>query len=146
MPGPYASAADLAAYWRPLTDLEAARAGVLLQAAGDLIDEHEGSDGFVPTACYWVSLDMAKRAMIGADGVTTQSQGMGDMNVSQTFANPMGRMKVERWELRRLRGIGPAEQRIFSLSGTNNVRVPYTAWGYQYASQTDGAIIPAPPG
>ena len=38
------------------------------------------------------------------------------------------------------------KQRIFSLSGTNNVRVPYTAWGYQYASQTDGAIIPAPPG
>jgi hypothetical protein len=141
----YATAADLAGYWRPLSDLEAARATVLLQAAADLMDEHEGSDGFVYTACKWVSLDMVKRAMIGMDGITSQSQGMGDMNVSQTFANPMGRLRLEPRELRRLKGLG-AESRLFSLTGTNHVRVPYTAWDYQYASQTDGAITPAPPG
>ena len=144
MSGPYATAADLAAYWRPLTDLEQQRAGVLLQAAGDLIDEHDGSADFVGTALHWVSLDMVKRAMLTPDGITSQSQGMGDMNVSQTFANPMGNLKLGRDELRRLKGIGPAEQRAFSLTGTNNVRVPYTVWGYQYASQTDGAITPAP--
>jgi len=141
----YATAADLAGYWRPLSDLEAARATVLLQAAADLMDEHEGSDGFVYTARKWVSLDMVKRAMIGMDGITSQSQGMGDMNVSQTFANPMGRLRLEPRELRRLKGLG-AESRLFSLTGTNHVRVPYTVWGYQYASQTDGAITPAPPG
>ena len=144
MSGPYADARDLADYWRPLSDLEAARASVLLEAAGDLIDE-QGSADFVQTACKWVSLDMVKRAMIGADGITNQSQSMGDMNVSQTFANPMGRLRLEPRELRRLKGLG-VESRQFSLTQTNNVRVPYTVWGYQYASQTDGAIIPAPPG
>ena len=145
MSGPYASADDLAAYWRPLSDLERARADVLLQAAGDLIDEQQGSASFVSTACYWVSLDMVKRAMIGADGITNQSQSMGDMNVSQTFANPMGRLQLQPRELRRLKGLG-ADSRQFALTMTNNVRVPYTVWGYQYASQTDGVITPAPPG
>jgi hypothetical protein len=143
--GLYATASELGAYWRPLSDLESARATVLLQAAGDLIDEQEGSDSFVLTACKWVSLDMVKRAMISMDGITSQSQGMGDMNVSQTFANPMGRLQLQPRELRRLKGLG-VESRLFSLAGTNNVRVPYTVWGYQYASQTDGAITPAPPG
>lgn len=143
----YATADELAAYWRPLTDLEAARATVLLQAAGDLIDEHDGSGNFVLSACKWVSLDMVKRAMIGngSAGITNQSQGMADMSVSQTFANPMGRLYMEGRELRRLKGLG-VESRQFSVTGTNHVRVPYTVWGYQYASQTDSTAPDVPEG
>jgi hypothetical protein len=145
MSGPYATATDLAGYWRPLSDVEQSRATVLLDAAGDLIDEQPGSVDFVETATKWVSLDMVKRAMVGLDGITSQSQAMGDMSVSQSFANPMGKLYITEKELQRLRGFGVGSKQ-FALVMTNNVRVPYTAWGYQYASQTDGAITPAPPG
>jgi hypothetical protein len=118
---------------------------VLLEAAGDLIDEQPGSAAFIDTATKWVSLDMVKRAMTGVDGITTQSQSMGDMSVSQTFANPLGHLYLTEKELQRLRGFGIGAK-TFALSMTNKVRVPYTPWGYQYASQTDGAIIPAPGG
>jgi hypothetical protein len=133
----------LEGYWRPLTDTEAARATVLLGAAGDLINEQRGSENFVATACKWVSLDMVKRAMLSqADGVSQQQQAMTDMSVNQVFVNPAGALYITADELRRLNGW--PEQNAFSIPLKSNVRVPLEPWNYQQSSQVDLPILPNP--
>ena len=136
MPGPYASPDDLQDYWRPLSDGETSRAEILLEAAGDLIDEQRGSDEFVESALKWVSLDMVKRAMIGGGGVTQGAQSMADMSASVTYANPMGNLYLTRQELDRLAGYTAGG--AFSLTLSSNVRVPGEPWNYQPSSQADG--------
>ena len=128
----YATAADLAAYWRPLSEAEVARATVLLGAAKDLIDEMAGSATFVVTALKWVSLDMVKRAMIGGGGVTGGSQAMADITVTQQYANPMGNLYITDGECRRLRGPLPPTG---SIMPTNNARVPHRIWNRQRTYQ-----------
>lgn len=128
MPGPYAVAAQLAGYWRTLSDAELARATVLLGAAGDLIDEKPGSANFVETALTWVSLDMVKRAMIGGGGVNSVQQGMADMTAQVQYANPMGNLYITPQELSRL--IGPRAP-TGSIKPTNHARAPREIWNNQ---------------
>lgn len=131
-PEPYATAAELAAYWRPLTDAEIARATVLLRAARDLIDEQAGSADFVQTALKWVSLDMVKRAMIGGGGVTGGSQSMADITATVQYANPMGSLYIRDRELSRLIGPHPPTG---SIKMASNARVPRHIWNRQNSHQ-----------
>ena len=137
----YDTCNDLAAYWRPLTDAESARAFVLLGAAADLINEQDGAANFKPTALKWVSLDMVKRAMLSrGDGVTQVSQGMADMSSSTTYANPAGNLYITAKELRRLFGKGGP--RAFSLQPSTHTRVSGYPWSWQPSSQDENITPP----
>jgi hypothetical protein len=137
MPGPYATSEQLAGYWHALSDADAARATVLLGAAGDLIDERPGSADFVPTALKWVSLDMVKRAMIASangEGVNSVQQGMADMTANVAFANPMGNLYITPRELARLIGQQPPTG---SIKQTNHAHAPRQIWNSQYGQWGD---------
>lgn len=131
-PGPYATQGDLAAYWRPLTSAEQARATVLLGEVADRINELPNPASLVNTACHWVSLHAVKRAMIGGDGdgVKTLSQSMTGMSVDQTFVNPAGEVYITAREINRLRGRNANAAGSVTLS--SQARVPLTDWGYQW--------------
>jgi len=143
LPTAYATATDLADYWRPLSDGEATRATVLLGYAATLINEQPGAadlDGdpaFSPATCKHVSLDMVKRAMIGGGGITGGSQAMADMTHTVSYVNPVGNLYLTSQELARLQG-HPYTGAMGSLTLASNVRVPGHIWNYQQSSQTDG--------
>lgn len=143
LPETYASAAELAAYWRTLSADEASRATTLLGYAAGLINElpgaadADGNAAFSATTCKHVSLDMVKRAMLGGGGVASVSQSMADMSADVRYVNPVGNLYLSAQERRRLTGSSPA---AFSLIPESNVRVPGTVWNSQPSSQTgDGA-------
>ncbi|MBY0440982.1 MAG: Ig-like domain-containing protein [Mycobacteriaceae bacterium] len=136
LPATYADVEDLAGYWRPLSDAEQSRAGVLLGAAADRINEFPGAQNFVQTACKWVSLDMVKRAMIGGGGERSLSQSMADIEVTQQFANPMGELYLTAKEVNRLRG--RFGQAAGSVVLSSNVRVPLQPWNFQSSFQASG--------
>jgi hypothetical protein len=135
LPTSYADQADLAGYWRPLTDAEQARATVLLGAAADRINELPNAATFVVSACKWVSLDMVKRAMIGGGGEKAESQSMIGMSVNRTFTNPMGDLYLTSKEINRLNG--RYGQSAGSVTLSSNTQVPLTPWSFQRSSQTD---------
>jgi hypothetical protein len=128
-PGPYATASDLADYWRDLSSGEQSRATVLLTAASDRINELPGAQDFVSSARHWVSLDMVKRAMIGGGGEKTESQSMLGMSVSRQFANPMGDLYITSKEVNRLRG--RFGQSASSIVLSSHARVPLEPWNFQ---------------
>ena len=143
-PQPYATATDLAGYWRPLSSAEQERATILLGAAADLINEQPGSADFVATACKWVSLDMVKRVMAspGGAGVKDMSESLDNIgSVSYSYVNPAGNLYLTGRELDRLAG-RPAGGGAFSLPLTSNVRVPSEPWNSQpvcYTGDSDGS-------
>lgn len=142
LPETYATATDLAAYWRPLSEAEQARATVLLGFAATLINERPGAAEFSPGTCKHVSLDMVKRAMLKGDGVLsdTESQSMADMTAANTrrYLNPAGNLYLTDQEADRLArqfGGGAA----MSLTLSSNVRVPGEPWNNQPAAQSDAS-------
>lgn len=143
LPAAYASALDLADYWRPLSEAEQARATVLLGYAATLINElpgaadADGNPAFSPATCKHVSLDMVKRAMIGGGGIGGGSQAMADMTHTVSYVNPVGNLYLTSQELARLQG-HPYTGAMGSLTLASNVRVPGHIWNYQQSSQTDG--------
>lgn len=135
LPVTYASAAQLAAYWRALSADEQTRATGLFVRAATLINELPGAAGFSPAACEHVSLDMVKRALLSpGDGVLETTAAMADMSATQHHLNPVGNLYITPREIRRLRGPRPPTG---SLTPTSNVRVPGQPWNYQNSSQTD---------
>lgn len=132
LPASYATAADLAGYWRPLSDAEQARATVLLGAAADLINEQPGAADFISTACKWVSLDMVKRVMAApaGDGVKQMSQTLNEVgSVQMSYVNPTGNLYLTRKELDRLSGRPGGA--AFSVTLGSNARVPNEPWNLQ---------------
>lgn len=116
----YATVTDLEGRWRPLSDAEKARAGVLLTDAAIEIDVRAPLDA-EPTAAETavrlvVSCRMVKRAMastVGDAPVTQAAQTAGPFTMSQTYANPMGDLYLTKADLRLL-GVG--RQRAFTVS------------------------------
>lgn len=142
LPAPWATASDLADYWRPLTDAEQAKATTLLGWAAQLLSEAAGADDFDPVVCAQVSMDMVKRAMINGTGVSevTSSQEMADMTASTSarYVNPMGTLYLTSQELARLQG-RPAGGAAASITLSSNARVPGQPWNHQPSTQTDAA-------
>lgn len=92
---PFATAADVAARWRPLTPAEETVAGTLVLDASALIRARfPGIDGQVdPDILTMVVAGMVKRALIAPlDGVSQASEGTGPYSHSESFANPMRNM------------------------------------------------------
>lgn len=140
LPDPYATAAHLAGYWRPLTAGEQARATELLRWAAQLINEEPRSEQFDPVTAAMVSLDVVKRAMLrgdsgdAGDGVSevTTNESMADMTGSTTvkYVNPSGNLYLLQSEKDRLarRSGQPAGG---SVALSSNVRVPGQPWNQQ---------------
>lgn len=88
----FATAADVAARWRPLTSAETAVATVLCADASAVIRARfPGIDGQVDAAILtMIVAGMVKRALIAPeDGVSQESETTGPYSHSQSFANPM---------------------------------------------------------
>lgn len=150
LPDPYATADDLAAYWRALSSAEQDRATVLLGWAAQLINEQPGSADFDPVTCAQVSMDVVKRAMVASingDGVSdaTSSQSMADMSAATTyrFTNPVGNLYLTSAEVSRLYG-RPNGGAGGSLTLSSNVQIPRHWWNHQHSVQcgTDCDVTP----
>lgn len=97
MGDPFASPADVAARWRPLTDAEATVAAALVGDASAFIrarfpgiDSQVTSGAVDPLILELVVANMVKRALLAPDtGVSQESQTAGPYGHSQTFANPL---------------------------------------------------------
>lgn len=136
LPDPYATADDLAAYWRVLTQDERARATNLLTWAAQGIKELPGSDDFDPVTCAQISMDSVKRALLSrGDGVTSVDQSMSDMSANIRYINPTGNLYLTGQEMARL--YKQFDGTAVSLTLTSNVRVPCEPWNNQPSSQTD---------
>lgn len=110
----YATASDLEARWRPLSDAERLRAGVLLEDAATIIDTLVDVDPENPVqtaALMQVSCSMVQRAMTSSEngmfGVSQQTISADIYSQSMTMANPSGDLYLTSME-KRLLGIGGA--------------------------------------
>jgi len=96
----YATVTDLEARWRPLSDAEKARAGVLLGVASRKvralckgIDQRIANDDLDPDLVTDVVCEMVKRGMatpVDQLPITQIQQTGGPFSESKTFANPSG--------------------------------------------------------
>lgn len=116
MAAPFASTADLAARWRPLSEEEDSRAEVLIDDASVLILDlaPDVEDRVSAVSLKAIVCAMVKRAMQstgGMDGVTQTQQSAGPFSVGYSFANPSGDLYLTKSEKQRLR----MGQRAFSV-------------------------------
>lgn len=111
----YATVANLAARWRPLTPAEEDTAGILLDDASvqlrreipTLAARIEAGDTDLAAATVRVECAMVKRAMSVTDdaiGVTSAQETTGPFSRSYQYSNPMGDLYVTKQELRLLGG------------------------------------------
>ncbi|MFT3971701.1 MAG: Gp19/Gp15/Gp42 family protein [Micropruina sp.] len=123
MADPFATAADLAAVWRPLSVAEQARANALLTIASAIIREAcpEVDDRLTATPPTldaaipkWVACQMARRVMANdlPGAVSQMQQGAGPFTQGLTFANPTGDLYLGKSELRML---GCGQQRAATI-------------------------------
>lgn len=106
----FATAADVAARWRPLTSAETVVATTLCADASALIRQRfPGIDGQVdPAILTMVVAGMVKRALIAPDdGVSQESEATGPYSHSQTFANPMQNVFLTAADLVLIQGYKP---------------------------------------
>lgn len=115
MATPFATSADVAARWRPLTSAEADIADVLAGDASALIRQRfPGIDASIAAGSLDAELvtmvvaGMVKRALIAPlDGVSQQSAGTGPYSHSETFANPMRNVFLTAADLVLIEGYKP---------------------------------------
>lgn len=116
MADPFASSADVAARWRPLTTAETAVADVLAGDASTLIrarfpgiDGQVTSGGVDANILTMVVAGMVKRALIAPDdGVSQQSEGVGPFSHSRSYTNPMRNVFLTAADLTLILGYLPA--------------------------------------
>lgn len=129
MATPFATADDVAARWRPLTDAEMVIADTLCRDASALIRARfPGIDSQVTTGqvdgdtLLLVTAGMVRRAMVApSDGITSQTEAVGPYSRAQTYANPMGAVFLTAADLVLIRGYQPsASSHAFVTSTTNN--------------------------
>lgn len=106
---PFATAFDVAARWRPLTDTEQAVADVLIGDASAMVrsrwpdvDQRVESGALAEADVLRVVAAMVKRAMINGpvEGVEQQSQAAGPFSLSQRFTNPNANLYFTAEDLR----------------------------------------------
>ena len=110
---PFATVADLEAFWRPLTDTEKTRATSLLKLASDRlrmigvrmgvdVDARKADSEAYGSTLSWVVMEATKRAMLTPiDGapVDTFSQTAGPYSENYKFSNPSGDLWYKKSEL-----------------------------------------------
>lgn len=104
---PFATAADLAAVWRPLTDVEETRADALLARASRMIrlrwpdvDDRITAGSLDADVVKDVVLEMVQSAMIAPElGVTQTADTTGPFAHSVKYDNPAGRLYFTSWML-----------------------------------------------
>lgn len=114
--GTYASAADLAALWRPLTDQETQRAEALLpivcaslrteaRKVGKDLDEMVQADPDLAEVAKSVTVDVVARALMTStdqEPMTQVTESAGGYSASGTFLIPGGGLFIKTSELARL--------------------------------------------
>lgn len=114
--GSYASAADLAALWRPLTDQETQRAEALLpivcaslrteaRKVGKNLDEMVQTDPDLAEVARSVTVDVVARALMTStdqEPMTQVTESAGGYSASGTFLIPGGGLFIKTSELARL--------------------------------------------
>lgn len=114
----FATPADVAARWRPLTDAEITVATTLCLDASNLIraqfpgiDAQLASGAIDPDVLTAVTAGMVKRAMVApSDGISEQSEAMGPFSQSQTYANPLGNVFLTAADTTMILGYQPSGQ------------------------------------
>lgn len=120
----FATHAELAARWRPLSSDERERATVLIQDASDEIRQRfpdidarieaysdNPATGINPRLVARVCCAMVKRALTGGvefDGVSSYQEATGPFSESVTFQNPNGDLYLTKAE-RKLLGVSPRQ-------------------------------------
>lgn len=127
---PFATKEELAAYWRPLTGTEPARADILLQLASnrlrltadnesiDLDAKSEASEAF-KTTIRWVVMEAVKRAMqTSPDLPSVESAQMtaGPYSENFKYVNPTGDLFFRAAELDSLGLSGQQTLKAFMLA------------------------------
>lgn len=130
---PFATKAELAAFWRPLTDAESSRADVLLPMASnrlrligedlniDLDAKAEASEAFRSTL-QWVVMEAVKRAIAtptDSPPVDTYQQAAGPYSENYKFTNPSGDLWFKKAELTALGLYGRQTLSSISTSQTD---------------------------
>ena len=129
---PFANTAELAAFWRTLTDTETTRATSLLQFASDRLRSTaaamginldtkitEDTTGVLGSNVKWVVLESVKRAMQTPQDtppVDTYSQTAGPYSENYKFSNPSGDLWFKRVELATIGLSG--NQKLSSITST----------------------------
>ena len=104
----FATAADVAARWRPLTSEETVIVETLLDDASDMIrvrfpsiDADLASGAVAASTVIRIVANMVKRAMLNRDteGVTQGSETVGPFTHSNSYANPNGNLYLSKDDL-----------------------------------------------
>lgn len=128
--GTYASAADLAALWRPLTDQETKRAEALLpivcaslrteaRKVGKDLDEMVQADPDLAEVAKSVTVDVVARALMTStdqEPMTQVTESAGGYSASGTFLIPGGGLFIKTSELARL-GLRRQKYGVMELYG-----------------------------
>lgn len=131
--GSYASAADLAALWRPLTDQETQRAEALLpvvcaslrteaRKVGKDLDEMVQTDPDLAEVARSVTVDVVARALMTStdqEPMTQVTESAGGYSASGTFLIPGGGLFVKTSELARL-GLRRQKYGVMELYGQSD--------------------------
>lgn len=115
----YATAAELEASWRPLSEEERARADALLADASAVIDAELRGRAPDPLVASVVARAMARRSMASPGsqaGIQAASMGAGDYTESWTYANPTGDLYLTASE-RRMLGMGRGRAAFWRMGG-----------------------------
>lgn len=134
MATPFATSADVAARWRPLTAAESTVADVLVGDASALIRQRfPGIDATIaagnldPDLVKMVVAGMVKRALIAPlDGVSQQAEGTGPYSHSETFANPMRNVFLTAADLVLIEGYKPKAGSHRFGNDTTQTTAPYS--------------------
>lgn len=113
---PFATVAQIEAFWRPLTQEEITRAEYLLQISSERlrviasessidIDEKISKSGSYAAVVQWVVMESVKRALqtpVDAMPVDTYSQTAGPYSENYKYTNPSGDLWFKKKELAEL--------------------------------------------
>lgn len=124
---PFATASDVAARWRTLSDAETVTADTLAADASDMIrtrwpdvDDRIAAGTLTALSLTRVVANMVKRAMMVGDreGLESRSEAAGPFSVSDKFANPNANLYFNAEDIRLLDG--RAGRRAFAVDLSSN--------------------------
>lgn len=115
MTAPFATSADVAARWRPLSpdeeqvaDVRCWDASLLIRAEFPGIDSQVTNGSVDSQVLVAITAGVVRRAMLGGgDGIASQSESVGPFSRSTGFSNPMGDIYLTESERRMILGYRP---------------------------------------